>query len=161
MATDGFTTCLWYDGQAEEAAEFYVSIFKDSRITRITHSTESGPGPVGSVLTVEFTLFGQRFVGLNGGPQFTFDEAISFQVPCADQAEIDHHWDRLMADGGRPLACGWVKDRYGLCWQIVPEMLVGLLTDPDPKKAARAMEAMLATAGKFDIATLERAHAGG
>ncbi|MFJ6292231.1 VOC family protein [Streptomyces griseoviridis] len=159
MATDGFTTCLWFDGQAEEAARFYVSVFEDARLGRINHYTEAGPGPEGSVITVEFTLQGQRFVGLNGGPQFTFTEAVSFQIHCADQAEVDHYWERLTADGGEPGPCGWLKDRYGLSWQVVPDRLLAMTTDPDPQKAARAMRAMFAMS-KIDIVEVERAYAG-
>ena len=158
MASEGFITCLWFDGNAEEAANYYVSIFKDAQLGEITRSTEAGPGPVGSVVTVEFTLNGQRFVGLNGGPQYTFSEAISFQILCADQDEIDHYWSAL-TDGGHEVACGWCKDRYGLSWQVVPTELLDMIRDSDPTKAARAMQAMLAMT-KFDLAALRQAHAG-
>ncbi|MCX4749948.1 VOC family protein [Kitasatospora sp. NBC_01287] len=158
MSTDGFTTCLWFDGQAEEAADHYLSIFKNSRLGRIGRYTEAGPGPAGSVMAVEFELNGQRFVGLNGGPQYTFNPAISFQISCADQAEVDHYWDRL-ADGGTPVACGWVTDRFGVSWQVVPAELIDLVSDPDPEKAQRTTAAMLKMV-KLDIAALRRAHAG-
>ena len=159
MTTDGFTTCLWFDGQAEEAANYYASIFEDSRIGRISRYTEAGPGPAGAVLAVEFELNGQRFVALNGGPQFTFNEAISFQIHCDTQDEIDYYWSRL-TDGGKEIDCGWLKDRYGVCWQVIPAGLGDMIGDPDPEKAKRATEAMLSMK-KFDIAALERAYAGG
>lgn len=159
MTTTGFTTCLWFDGQAEEAAHYYVSVFKNSGIGRISRYTDAGPGTEGSVVTVEFTLDGQRFLGLNGGPQFPFTEAVSFQIHCADQAEVDHYWNRLTADGGEPGRCGWLKDRYGVSWQVVPDRLVAMATDADPEKVGRATRAMLAM-DKIDIAALERAFAG-
>ncbi|MCS0606400.1 VOC family protein [Streptomyces sp. LP11] len=159
MTTDGFTTCLWFDGQAEEAAHYYVSVFKNSGIERIGRHTEAGPGEAGSVLTVEFTANGQRFVALDGGPRFTFNEAVSFQVMCADQREIDHYWARLTEDGGEGGPCGWVKDRYGLSWQVVYARLPDLIQDPDQEKAARTMRAMMGM-GKLDVAELERAYAG-
>ncbi|MEU9289259.1 VOC family protein [Streptomyces sp. NPDC048275] len=159
MPADGFTTCLWFDGQAEEAAHYYVSIFKNSRLGRIDRYTEAGPGPAGSVLTAEFVANGQKFVALNGGPQFTFDEAISFQIDCEDQEEVDHYWNKFIGDGGEAGPCGWLKDKYGLSWQIVPTRLIELIRDADPAKAARTMQAMLQM-GKLDIAALEKAHAG-
>ena len=158
MARDGFTTCLWFDGQAEEAAEYYTSIFKDAKIGRIGHYTEAGPGAPGSVLAVEFKLNGQRFVGINGGPEFTFNEAISFQVFCKDQEEIDYYWNALTEDGEESV-CGWLKDKYGVSWQVIPDGLIDMVSDPDPEKARRATEAMLSMK-KFDIAELERAYAG-
>ncbi|WP_432009765.1 VOC family protein [Streptomyces sp. HD1123-B1] len=160
MATDGFTTCLWFDGRAEEAARYYVSVFKNSRIGRISHYTEAGPGPAGSVLTVEFEANGQKFVALNGGPEFTFNEAVSFQIHCADQDEVDHYSARLTEGGGEEVACGWVRDRFGVSWQVVPSVLLDLVTDEDPQKARRATEAMLSMK-KLDIAALKKAHAGG
>ncbi|MGW0337296.1 VOC family protein [Streptomyces sp. NPDC003011] len=160
MTTDGFTTCLWFDDQAEEAAHHYVSIFKNSGIGKVVRHTGAGPGPAGSVLTVDFTANGQKFVALNGGPQFTFDEAISFQISCADQDEVDHYWTKLTEGGGEPGPCGWLKDKYGVSWQVVPERLVELISDPDQDKAGRAMQAML-TMGKIDIAAVEKAAAGG
>ncbi|MCP3768215.1 MULTISPECIES: VOC family protein [unclassified Streptomyces] len=160
MTTDGFTTCLWFEGRAEEAADFYVSVFKNSGLGRTLRYTEAGPGPEGSVLTVDFTANGQRFVALNGGPEFRFTEAVSLQIDCADQDEVDLYWDKLVEGGGEHGPCGWLKDRFGLSWQVVPTRLTELIADPDPRKAARAMKAMLSM-GKLDIAELERAHAGG
>lgn len=156
MTTDGFTTCLWFDGQAEEAAHYYVSIFKNSSIGRVGRNVEGGAGPVGSVLAVEFTANGQKFVALNGGPQFKFNEAVSFVIDCDDQAEVDRLWESLTASGGEPGPCGWLKDRFGLSWQIVPRRLDELLNDPDPERARRAMEAMLKM-GKIEVAQLEHA----
>ncbi|MFB7846051.1 MULTISPECIES: VOC family protein [unclassified Streptomyces] len=156
MTTKGFTTCLWFDGQAEEAAEYYLSVFKDSRLGRIGRYTEAGPGPAGSVMTVEFELNGQKFVGVNGGPEFTFNEAISFQIHCADQAEVDHYWSSL-TDGGEEGPCGWLTDRYGVSWQVVPEVLLELVLDPDAEKGARTTRAMM-TMKKLDIAALRAAH---
>jgi predicted 3-demethylubiquinone-9 3-methyltransferase (glyoxalase superfamily) len=149
--------CLWFDGNAEEAADFYASLIPDSKVHRAWRSPADTPsGPEGMVLTVEFTLAGQRFLGLNGGPEFTFNEAVSFVIECDDQAEVDRLWDALRADGGEPSACGWLKDRFGLSWQITPRRLNELLDDPDPGRARRAMDAMLQM-GKIDIAELERA----
>ncbi|MFF9157313.1 VOC family protein [Streptomyces sp. NPDC014846] len=159
MTTAGFTTCLWFDGQAEEAAEFYVSVFKNSSIGRVSHYSDSGYGETGSVLTVEFTANGQRFVALNGGPQFTFNEAVSFQILCADQAEIDHYWAKLTENGGEPGPCGWLKDRYGVSWQVVYARLADMIHDPDRAKVDRATKAMMAM-GKLDVAALDRAYAG-
>ncbi|MGW0311088.1 VOC family protein [Streptomyces flavidovirens] len=158
MVTKGFTTCLWFDGQAEEAANHYVSIFKDSKLGRIVRYNEAGPGPVGEVLTVEFEVNGQKFVGLNGGPQFTFNEAISFQIFCADQDEVDYYWSKL-SDGGAEVACGWLRDKYGVSWQVVPDGLIDMISDPDPDKAKRSTEAMMSMV-KFDVAALRRAYAG-
>ncbi|WP_405917954.1 VOC family protein [Streptomyces sp. NBC_00728] len=159
MPADGFTTCLWFDGQAEEAANYYVSVFKNSRLGRVGHYTEAGPGPAGSVLAAEFVANGQKFVALNGGPQFTFDEAISFQIDCADQEEVDHYWNRLIDDGGSAGPCGWLKDKYGLSWQVVPVRLIDLISDPDQEKAGRTFHAMLQMS-KLDIAALEKVFAG-
>ncbi|MFE9835505.1 VOC family protein [Streptomyces sp. NPDC005551] len=159
MSTDGFTTCLWFDGQAEEAADFYVSVFKNSRLGRVGRYTDAGPGPAGSVMVVEFEANGQKFVALNGGPQFTFSEAISFQIPCADQEEVDHYWNRLTEDGGEGGPCGWLKDRFGLSWQVFPARLIDMIADPDPVKAARTTQAMYAMS-KLDLAALEKAYAG-
>jgi predicted 3-demethylubiquinone-9 3-methyltransferase (glyoxalase superfamily) len=149
------TTNLWFDTQAEEAAEFYTSVFKRSRIVTRTHYTDAGPRPAGMVMTVEFELDGQRFVGINGGPEFTFDEAISLQINCEDQAEVDYYWERL-TDGGEEGPCGWLKDRYGVSWQVVPEGMDELFADPDPGRAERAMRAMLGMR-KLDVAALSRA----
>jgi predicted 3-demethylubiquinone-9 3-methyltransferase (glyoxalase superfamily) len=154
--TQKVTPCLWFDGQAEQAARYYVSLLPDSRIDRVVRSPADTPsGPAGTVLAVEFTLAGNKFSGLNGGPQFPFTEAVSFQIACADQAEVDRLWAAL-ADGGSPGPCGWVKDRWGLSWQVVPTRLFQLLTDADPGRSRRAMEAMMKM-GKLDIAALERA----
>ncbi|CAL9601371.1 hypothetical protein SUDANB6_05458 [Streptomyces sp. enrichment culture] len=160
MTTDGFTTCLWFDGQAEEAAAYYVSVFKDSGIGRTLRFTEAGPGPAGSVAAVEFTAGGRRFVALNGGPEVDFTEAISFRIDCDGQDEVDHYWTRLTEDGGEPGPCGWLKDKYGVSWQVVPKRLIEMIGDPDREKAARATRAMMAM-GKLDIAALEQAYAGG
>jgi predicted 3-demethylubiquinone-9 3-methyltransferase (glyoxalase superfamily) len=157
MIANGFTTALWFDGQAEEAAEFYVSVFEDASIGRISRYTEAGPGEPGSVLVVEFTANGQRFVGINGGPQFTFDEAISFQIHCDDQAEVDHYWARLTENGGQEGPCGWLKDRFGLSWQVIPAELIDLLSSPDPAKATATTRAMLSMK-KLDIAELTRVY---
>ena len=154
------TPSLWFDGQAEEAANYYASIFEDSKVGRVGHFTEAGPGTPGSVLAVEFELNGQKFVGLNGGPEFTFNEAISFQIFCKDQEEIDYYWDALLADGGQESECGWLKDRFGVSWQIVPKRLQELLDGDDRDGARRAMEAMLGMV-KLDIAELEAARRGG
>ena len=159
MTHDGFTTCLWFDGQAEEAAAYYVSIFKNSSIDRVVRYTEAGPGPAGSVVTVEFTANGHKFVGLNGGPEFKFNEAVSFQIFCSDQQEIDYHWTRLTENGGEAGPCGWLKDRYGVSWQVVPDRLIDMVGDPDPEKASRTTRAMLSM-GKLDIAELDKAYAG-
>jgi predicted 3-demethylubiquinone-9 3-methyltransferase (glyoxalase superfamily) len=154
------TPCLWFDGNAEEAANFYVKLLPDSRIDEVVRSPIDYPaGKAGDVLTVDFTLAGQRFVGLNGGPGFTFNEAVSFQIHTEDQAETDRLWEALIADGGEPVQCGWVKDKFGLSWQIVPKRLTRLIADPDRDRAARAMQAMMKMV-KIDIAELERAVAG-
>lgn len=148
--------CLWFDlGVAELAAAHYVSIFPNSEIIGTTYYGPGTPGPEGAVMTVEFSLDGQRFTGLNGGPQFTFSEAISFQIPCADQAETDHYWTRL-GEGGKEGPCGWVTDRFGVSWQVEPTALRELLADPDPARANRAMQSMLGMT-RIDIAELRRA----
>jgi predicted 3-demethylubiquinone-9 3-methyltransferase (glyoxalase superfamily) len=147
---------LWFDTQAEEAATFYTSVFDNSRIVSITRYTEAGPRPAGMVMTVEFELNGQRFVGINGGPEFTFDEAVSFQINCETQDEIDYYWQRLTEDGGQEGPCGWLKDRYGLSWQVVPTGIEEMLNDSDPDRATRAMQAILGMS-KIDIAALQRA----
>jgi predicted 3-demethylubiquinone-9 3-methyltransferase (glyoxalase superfamily) len=149
--------CLWFNGKAEEAASFWVSLLPNSHVDKVWRSPAETPsGPAGMVLTVDFTLGGHRFQGLNGGPDFTFNEAISIVIECDDQAEVDRLWDALTADGGDPGPCGWLKDRFGVSWQIVPRRLNELTADPDPEHARRAMEAMLKM-GKIDIAELERA----
>ena len=152
------TTFLWFDDQAEEAATFYTSIFKDSRILEISRYGEGAPFPAGTALTVRYQLDGQEFIALNAGPQFKFNEAISLYVDCADQAEVDYYWDSLV-DGGEPSQCGWLKDRYGLSWQIIPRELQRLLSDPDPAKAQRATAAMF-TMTKIDLEALRKAHGG-
>jgi predicted 3-demethylubiquinone-9 3-methyltransferase (glyoxalase superfamily) len=149
--------CLWYDGNAEEAANFYVTLFPDSRIDDVVRSPADNPSTEeGAVLVVEFTLAGQNYIGLNGGPQFPFTEAVSFQVRTDDQAETDRLWDALTADGGAESQCGWLKDRWGLSWQITPKRLMALMADPDRDRARRAMEAMMQM-GKIEIAAVERA----
>jgi predicted 3-demethylubiquinone-9 3-methyltransferase (glyoxalase superfamily) len=150
------TPNLWFDTEAEEAAEFYVSVFPNSKINDVTYYGEAGPRPAGMVLTVEFELDGQPFTALNGGPQFTFDEAVSFLVDCTDQDEVDYYWDRLREGGGQEGPCGWLKDRFGVSWQVNPVELMQLLTDPDPARAARATQAMYAMQ-KIDIAAVRAA----
>ena len=151
------TPCLWFDTQGEDAASLYVSVFPNSRIVDVTHYGSAGPRPEGTVMTVSFELDGRPFVALNGGPEFSFSEAVSFQVDCADQAEVDHYWERL-SEGGEEGPCGWLKDRFGLSWQIVPSVLPELLSQPDAEKAQRVMAAMLQMR-KIEIADLERAAA--
>ena len=146
---------LWFDTQAEEAAEFYISVFESGRIVNKTHYTAAGPREAGMVMTVEWELDGQRFVGINGGPQFQFPEAVSFQITCETQDEIDHYWDRL-SEGGEEGPCGWLKDRFGLSWQVTPDGMDELFADPDPERANRAMRAMLEMR-KLDIAALRSA----
>ncbi len=152
------TPCLWFDGQAEEAANHYVSIFKNSKILDTMRYGDAGPGPKGSVLIVRFEIDGQQFAALNGGPQFKFNEAISLQVDCASQAEVDELWEKL-SDGGSKSHCAWLKDKFGVSWQIVPSRLPELLQDADPVKSNRVMQAMLQMT-KIDIAKLEAAYAG-
>ncbi len=149
---------LWFDTRAEEAANLYVSIFKNSRVLSVSRYGEAGPGPAGSVMTVSFELDGQHFIALNGGPLFHFSEAISFTVNCESQQDVDHYWSKLSA-GGEESQCGWLKDKFGLSWQITPSILGVLLSDPDPQKAKRVMQAMLQMK-KMDIAALQRAHEG-
>jgi predicted 3-demethylubiquinone-9 3-methyltransferase (glyoxalase superfamily) len=149
------TPNLWFDTQAEEAAEFYISVFPDSRVVNVARYTEAGPREAGTVMTVEFELDGNRFVAINGGPEFTFDEAVSFQVDCETQEQIDYYWERL-SDGGSEGPCGWLKDRFGLSWQIVPTGMEELFNDPDQSRATRAMAALLKM-GKLDIAALRAA----
>lgn len=153
------TPNLWFDTQALEAAEFYCSVFDDSRIVAVSHYTEAGPREAGTILTVDFELAGQRFTAINGGPQFTFDEAVSFLVTCETQDEIDHYWDALRAGGGEEGPCGWLKDRFGLSWQVVPKGMDELFRGPDTEAATRAMKAMLGMR-KIDIAALQEAAAG-
>jgi predicted 3-demethylubiquinone-9 3-methyltransferase (glyoxalase superfamily) len=152
--------CLWFDGNAEEAARFYTAIFPDSRIESIDRSPGDTPsGPKDMVLTVDFTLAGQSYIGLNGGPDFQFNEAISLSIDCADQAEVDRYWDALLADGGQESVCGWLKDKFGVSWQVIPRQLPEMLKSADRAAAARALEAMLKMV-KIDVATLQRAYDG-
>jgi len=151
------TPFLWFDDQAEEAARFYIFVFPNSRIEQITRYGEAGPGPEGSVMTVRLNLDGNEFVALNGGPaHYGFDESVSFVVNCKTEEEVDHYWDGLLQGGGEEIACGWLKDRYGLRWQIVPDALFELLGDPDPERAQRANRAML-TMKKLDVKALREA----
>jgi predicted 3-demethylubiquinone-9 3-methyltransferase (glyoxalase superfamily) len=150
---------LWFDGDAEDAAKLYCSIFPNSKIVSISHYGDAGPGEKNSVMGVTFELDGQEFIGLNGGPQFQFSEAISFFVECKNQEEVDEYWDKLLAGGGQPSQCGWLKDRFGLSWQIVPSALGEMLGDPDREKASRVMEAMMKMV-KIEIPELQRAYNG-
>jgi predicted 3-demethylubiquinone-9 3-methyltransferase (glyoxalase superfamily) len=157
---DKISPCLWFDGVAEEAAEFYTSLFPDSHIDDVGRSAADNPStPKGAVLTVEFTLGGRSFTGLNGGPDFKFNESISLQIDCADQAEVDRYWDALIEGGGEWSVCGWLKDRFGLSWQVVPHRLTEMLASPDRAAAERAMQAMMKMK-KIDIAELEAAYEG-
>ena len=150
---------LWFDNQAEEAMNFYVSIFKNSKVGKVVRYGDAGPGLKGSAMTATFELEGQQFTALNGGPHFKFTEAISFVVDCKTQEEVDELWEKLTADGGQPSHCAWLKDKFGVSWQIVPTVLMELLNDPDPQKSKRVMEAMLKMT-KIDIATLKQAAQG-
>lgn len=151
---------LWFDGQAHEAAELYCSLFPNSKILSVVRYPPGSPGGMeGQVMTVEFEVGGQRFTGLNGGPNFKFTEAVSFVIDCEDQAEVDHYWNGLIAGGGSPSQCGWLKDRYGVSWQVVPKALPRLMSDPDPAKAQRVVQAMLQMS-KIIVADLEAAYAG-
>lgn len=152
--------CLWYDGDAEEAAAFYVTLFPDARIDNVVRSPADNPSmDKGGVLVVEFTLAGQKYTGLNGGPQFQFTEAVSFQVHCEDQAEVDRLWDAIESNGGKPSQCGWISDRWGLSWQITPRILLEMIASEDRAAAERAMQAMLGMV-KLDIAQLQKAYDG-
>ncbi len=154
------TPSLWFDGQAEEAALFYTSLFPDSRVDMVSRSPGDNPSTkAGEVLLVSFTLAGQPFTGINGGPQFPFTEAVSFQIDCADQAEVDRYWEALTEGGGEPGQCGWLKDRFGVSWQVVPREMGAYLGGPDPAGAARAMEAMLRMS-RLDVAALREAYEG-
>jgi predicted 3-demethylubiquinone-9 3-methyltransferase (glyoxalase superfamily) len=156
------TPFLWFDDQAEEAAKFYASIFKNSKVGRIlrydAEAAKASGRPVGSVLTIEFELEGQRFTALNGGPQFKFNESVSFVVYCETQNEVDYFWEKLIANGGQESACGWLKDKFGLSWQVTPTVLIEMLHDKDPKKSERVMNAMMKM-GKIDISKLKTAYA--
>ena len=157
--TQKIVPCLWFDGKAEEAMNFYLSVFRQGKVTNVMLHGEAGPGPKGTVLAVTFELEGQQFMGLNGGPQYSFTPAISLFVKCKDQAEVDHYWDKLQAGGGKPVQCGWLTDKYGVSWQIIPNGLLEMLQDKDEAKAKRTMEAMMEMV-KLDIAALKKAHAG-
>ena len=152
------TTCLWFDTQAEEAAEFYVSVFDGSKVLNVARYGDAGPGPAGQVMTILFEIEGRTFMGLNGGPAFSFNEAVSFVIDCASQEEVDRYWAAL-SDGGTESQCGWLKDRYGVSWQVVPSVMGQLLGGPDPDGAQRAMQAMLGMR-KLDIAALQKAYDG-
>ena len=156
--TQRITPFLWYDSQAEEAANFYVSIFENSKMGTITRYGDTGPGPKGSVMTVNFILDGQEFVALNGGPQFPFTEAVSFMVNCASQEEVDYYWEKLSA-GGTEVQCGWLKDKFGLCWQIVPTEFFDLVSDGTQEQSDRVMAAMMKMV-KMDLAKLKQAYNG-
>jgi len=162
IAAQKIKPCLWFDSEAEEAAKFYVSVFDNSRIVTIAHYADEGQEihgkEAGSVMAVEFELSGQKFVGLNGGPHFKFDEAVSFQIHCETQSEIDYFWTKL-TEGGEEGPCGWLKDRFGLSWQVVPSVLLNMLMDADSTKAQRVTKAFLQMQ-KFDIETLQRAYEG-
>jgi len=150
---------LWFDTEAEEAANFYVSVFKSAKLGEIARYPENGPAAAGSVMTVEFELNGQQFTALNGGPVFKFNESISFVVDCADQAEVDYYWEKLTADGGKPVQCGWLQDKYGVSWQIVPRAIAETTRGPDAAGRQRAFDAMMKMV-KLDVAGLKAAYAG-
>jgi len=158
VTDNGLITCLWFDTEGEEAAKYYTSIFPNSKIVEVARYGSAGPRTEGTVMTVTFELDGQQFVALNGGPNFTFNEAISLQIMCTDQDEVDYYWDRLSA-GGQAVACGWLKDRYGLSWQVIPVVLIDMMSDADPEKVRRVTEAMLRMT-KLDVAALEKAAVG-
>lgn len=153
------STFLWFKAEAEEAANFYTNVFPGAKIKHVVRYGDAGPGPKGNVMTVEFEAFGQTFVALNGNPEFAFNHAISFMIPCDTQAEVDDLWEKLLAGGGRPVACGWLKDKFGVSWQVTPAKLLQMINDPDAAKAKRTMQAMMQMI-KLDLPTLERAHAG-
>ncbi|MCC7021473.1 MAG: VOC family protein [Thermomicrobiales bacterium] len=155
--TQPIAPCLWFDNNAEEAVDFYISVFKDSRVDYVGHFTQEGPAPDAPVLYIDFTINGQPFQAINGGPLFTFSEAISFSITCADQQEVDYYWDRLTADGGEPGSCGWLKDKYGVSWQVTPQRFYELLQSDDQERAGQTVRKML-TMGKLDIAELEAAY---
>jgi len=156
--TQQITPFLWFDDNADEAVNFYLSIFKDSRLLDTKRYDEAGPGPKGTIMTATFELNGQQFIALNGGPRYKFTEAVSFVVKCETQEEIDYYWDKLL-DGGEPQRCGWLKDRFGLSWQIVPAQLSELFGGNDPQRAGRVMQAMMQMV-KFDLAKLKEAYNG-
>jgi predicted 3-demethylubiquinone-9 3-methyltransferase (glyoxalase superfamily) len=150
-------TFLWFDGQAEQAVAFYLSVFPKAKAGKVLRWDDVGPGPKGSVLTVDFEIDGQPFTAMNGGTQYKFTPAVSFMIPCETQQEVDSYWDKLLADGGQPMACGWLTDRFGVSWQVTPVVLLDMLKDKDQAKANRVMEAMM-TMVKLDIATLKKAY---
>ena len=157
---DKISPCLWFDGDAEEAARLYTSLFPNSHIDSVDRSPADTPsGPEGTVITVNFTLAGRSYIALNGGPDFKFTEAVSFSIDCDDQAEVDRYWDALLANGGEPSVCGWLHDRFGLSWQVIPRQLPEMLNSKDRDAARRAMQAMLKMV-KIDVAELERAYSG-
>ena len=156
--TPPIAPCLWFDKEAEEAANYYVSIFKNSKVLHVDRFSDVGPDPDAPVVFVEFQINGQPFQAINGGPLFTFSEAISFAIECADQDEVDYYWDTLIKDGGEPSQCGWLKDKYGVSWQVVPRQLEEFLRDPDPERAGRVMRRMLQMQ-KLDVAELQAAYA--
>ena len=157
---DKISPCLWFDGDAEEAARLYTSLFPNSHIDSVDRSpADTSSGPEGTVITVNFTLAGRSYIALNGGPDFKFTEAVSFSIDCDDQAEVDRYWDALLADGGEPSVCGWLRDRFGLSWQVIPRQLPEMLNSKDRDAARRAMQAMLKMV-KIDVAELERAYSG-
>jgi predicted 3-demethylubiquinone-9 3-methyltransferase (glyoxalase superfamily) len=158
ITTQKITPFLWFNQEAEEAVNFYVSLFKDSKILSVSRYGDSGPGPKGSVMVVSFQLAGQKFTALNGGPHFKFTEAVSLFVDCESQEEVDTLWSKLTANGGQESQCGWLKDRYGLSWQIVPTRFMQMMQDKDPRRTQRVMQAMM-TMKKFDLARLEQAYA--
>jgi predicted 3-demethylubiquinone-9 3-methyltransferase (glyoxalase superfamily) len=159
MTTQKITTYLWFDGNAEEAVQLYTAIFPRSRVTKVARWGEGGPGPAGTVMNIAFELDGQPFIALNGGPHFKFTPAISLFVSCESQQEVDAYWSKFLAAGGSAKGCGWLEDRYGLSWQIIPNKLVELMSDPDPKRSGRVAQALM-TMQKIDVAALEGAHAG-
>jgi predicted 3-demethylubiquinone-9 3-methyltransferase (glyoxalase superfamily) len=150
------TTMLWFDGQAEEAAKFYVSVFKNSKMGKVVRYGDAGPGPKGSVMVASFEVNGREFTALNAGPQFKFNESVSFIVHCKTQEEVDYYWDKLLAGGGQESACGWLKDKFGLSWQITPDVLLELISDPDPAISQSVMKAMMQMR-KIDIEAVKRA----
>jgi len=150
------TPFLWFDDDLEDAAKFYAKVFPGSKTGNVVRYGDAGPGPKGKVMSMDFEVAGQRFAGVNGGPIFTFNESVSFQIDCKDQTEVDYYWDALAGDGGTESQCGWLKDRFGLSWQVVPVQLTAALSDKDPRRAARAMQAML-TMKKIDVATIQAA----
>lgn len=158
MSKQTITTYLWFDANAEEAVELYTSIFPRSRVTKVARWGEGGPGKPGSVMNIAFELDGQPFIALDGGPHFKFTPAISLFVACASQAEVDGYWSKFLAAGGKATACGWLEDKFGVSWQIIPERLVELMSDPDPKRSGRVAQALMGMQ-KIDLAALERAHA--